>query len=568
MPVPFNAGEYRTGGLPMPHPFLSTLGDRLAAGRVSRREFLRTATLLGMSASVAYGTIGLADTATAQDGTPVPGGTLRLETTIYDLTTPPTTSTTADPNIFGQVVEHLTRTGADNVTRPHLLESWEPSEDLRSWTLKVRPGVTWHSGRPFLADDVIWNLTRLVSDEVGSSFLGLMEPFLLETYEDGTDEEGNPITRHRLWREDAIERVDDMTVRINLREPQLAIPEHLAHYPAAMLSPEDGGVFGPEADGTGPYRLEAVETGRRAVLVAVPGYWGGGPWIERVEFVDLGGNAQTIASALASGQVDGAFAVQPEFAPLLDARETLRAYQVTTADTAVTRMHCTTPPFDDPRVRRAMRLAIDPVAAAGATFGPYATPAEHHHVAPVHPEYAPLPPWTRDVEGARALLAEAGHPDGITVELTIQAEPPHHLRSASIMQEMWREAGINVEINVVPNPQYWDVWTTVPLGTTVWAHRPLGIMNLALAYRTGASWNESSYSNPELDRLLTEAEGLADPEARRGPMAAIEAIMQEDGPIVQTYWRDLLTYMDARVRGFAMHPTSQIYLGDLWIEES
>src|SRR3546814_8377143 len=88
---------------------------------------------------------------------------------IYDVKSPATASTTAHPLIYAHVFEHLTRTGADNITRPHLLRSWSASADLKTWDLKIRPGIKWHSGRPFGADDVIWNLTRLLSDDAGSS---------------------------------------------------------------------------------------------------------------------------------------------------------------------------------------------------------------------------------------------------------------------------------------------------------------------------------------------------------------------------------------------------------------
>jgi len=281
----------------------------------------------------------------------------------------------------------------------------------------------------------------------------------------------------------------------------------------------------------------------------------------------VGGADQAIVNALISGQVHGAFQIQPEFAQLLENRETLVLKEVTTADTAVTRMNLAHAPFGDPRVRKAFRLAIDPVQAAQIAFGPFATAAEHHHVSPIHPEYAALAPWQRDVEGAKALLAEAGYPDGVEVELTIQQNPGHHLRSATAMQEMWKEAGITANINVVPNPQYWDIWTTAPLGTTVWAHRPLAVMNLALAYRSGAPWNESAYADPRLDALLTRAEAVPDPVARSEVMAEIQTLMQEEGPIVQTYWRKLLTFTDARVLGFEMHPTYQVFAHRLALAE-
>ena len=547
--------------------YIPALLQQYRNGKIDRREFLRTATLLGVSAGAAYsmagGIDGLFEPAHAEEARPM-GGTLRLETTVYDISNPAVANTTAHPWIFSQVVEYLTQIGSDNMTRPHLLESWEPSQDLKTWVLRIRDGVNWHTGRAFVADDVIWNLRRLLSDDTGSSVLGLMKGYMLNAIDTGEKtESGWTIYRHELWAENAIEKLDDLTIRINLKQPQLAVPEHLNHYQAAMLYPEEGGMFGVGSTGTGAFTLVEIEPGRRAAIEAVDGYWGEGPYLDRVEFVDVGGNSQAIVNALLSGQVHGAFQVQPEFSAALGERENLQPHEVTTADTAVSRMNLTHKPFDDARVRKAFRLSIDPEKAAGIAFGPFATPAEHHHVSRIHPEYAALAPWKRDVEAARVLLAEAGYPDGVKVELTIQQNPAHHLRSATAMQEMLKEAGIDCAINIVPNPQYWDIWKTAPFGTTVWAHRPLGVINLSLAYRSGAVWNESAYANPELDRLLDEAEAMPDPEVRRGKMAEIESLMQEDGPIVQTYWRDLLTYFDKRVAGFEMHPTYQLFCNRL-----
>lgn len=552
------------------HPYLPRLAEQLDAKAISRREFLRTATLLGVGATTAYGMAGLAPGAAARAQTPRRGGTLRIATTVYDMNTPWTASTTAHPLIYAQVVEHLTRTGTDNVTRPHLLEDWETSDDLRSWTLRVRPGVSWHSGRPFTAEDIAWNLTRQLGDAAGSSLLGLMKGYMLNEIDTGeVSESGRPVIRHELWDANAIEIVDDLTLRLNLKAPQLAVPEHLFHYPAVMLYPEDDGLFGPGRPGTGAFTLAEIEPGRRAVLEARPDYWGEGPWLDRVEFIDLGGSEQAVANALASRQVDGAFQILPDFFPMLEAREHLRFHEVTTADTAVVRMNVRNAPFGDARVRKAMRLAVDAGQASDLTFGTFSTPAEHHHVSPIHPEYAPLPEMQRDVAAARTLLAEAGHPDGIDVTLTIQQNPPHHLRNATALVEMWREAGINCEINIVPNAQYWDVWTTAPLGMTVWAHRPLGIVNLTLAYRSGVAWNESAYASDELDALLAEAESVPDPLARRVVMEKIQRHMQEEGPIVQTYWRKLFTFYDADVVGFAMHPTYMVFAEQLgWSEDA
>ncbi len=548
------------------HPYVPVLVDQFNRREVDRREFLRTASLLGVSASAAYGLAGLASPAQAQTTKPR-GGTLRISTTVYDVKSPPTATSTAHPLIFAQVVEYLTKTGIDNVTRGHLLQSWQPSADLKVWTLKVRPGVKWHSGRAFTAKDIDWNLRRLLSDAVGSSVLGLMESYMLNRIDTGTvNAQGRKVFRHEFWSPKAIEVVDDLTLRLNLKAPQLAVPEHLGHYPAVMLYPEENGVFGPNAVGTGAFKLTEIQPGRRAVIEAVKGYWGEGPWLDKVEFIDVGGAETAIANALVSKQVDGAFQVLPDSFPVLKAQAHLKYFEATTADTVTTRMNVRQKPFDDARVRKAFRLAVDTQKVSDLTFGTFSTPAEHHHVSPIHPEYAKLPPFVRNVDLAKKLLADAGYPGGVDVEIVIQQNPPHHLRHASALQSMWKDAGIRASIKVVPNPQYWDVWLTAPLGSTVWAHRSLGVMNLSLAYRTGVAWNESAYANPQFDKLLDEAEGMPDPKARSAKMAEIQKLMQEDGPVVQTYWRKLFTFYDKRVIGFEMHPEYQVFCNELALQ--
>jgi peptide/nickel transport system substrate-binding protein len=118
-----------------------------------------------------------------------------------------------------------------------------------------------------------------------------------------------------------------------------------------------------------------------------------------------------------------------------------------------------------------------------------------------------------------------------------------------------------VKVTALPSDEYWKIWSKeeTAFAFTTWAHRPLGVMTLALAYRTGAPWNESRFSNPRFDALLTQAEGLLDVEQRRAVMKDIESLMQEEGPIVQPLWRSLFTVMDKRVKGFRIHPTQYIF---------
>ncbi|MDX1540164.1 MAG: ABC transporter substrate-binding protein, partial [Geminicoccaceae bacterium] len=149
------------------HPYIPKLVDQLENGRVDRREFLRTATLLGLSATTAYGIAGrlvgdaMVPRARAQ-GTPQQGGVLKISQRVPEVKNPHTFSWVYDSNIVRQVNDYLTRTGHDNITRPWLVESWEVSDDLKTWTLNLRTDVAWNNGEPFIADHAIWNLERVL----------------------------------------------------------------------------------------------------------------------------------------------------------------------------------------------------------------------------------------------------------------------------------------------------------------------------------------------------------------------------------------------------------------------
>ena len=552
------------------HVLIPTLKRQLVEHEIDRREFLRYATFLGMSATAAYAFVakvtggGLVAPAAAQGAIPK-GGTLRLGMRCQDIKSPHTYSWIESSNTARQVLDYLTVTGVDNVTRPSLVEKWEPSADLKTWTLRLRKNVKWHSGRQFTADDVVWNLKRVLDPKTGSSVLGLMKGFLLEEYDSGEkDDKGNAKKTTRLWDANAIQKVDTFTVRLNGKSPQLAVPEQLFHYPLLILDPAENGEFKVGSNGTGAFTLVEAEVGRKQVLKAKAGYWAGGPYLDQIEFIDLGDDPAASVAALASKQVDGLYGADIVQLDALQKLSHAQMYSVTTAYTATARMQ-PVKPFDDKRVRQAMRYAVDASSILQLAHKGLGQVGEHHHVSPVHPEYAKLPAFTRDVAKAKRLLAEAGYPGGIDTEIVCRPQPGWELLAVQAMVEQWKEAGIRVKINVMPSTQYWEVWTKVPFGFTTWAHRPLGVMSLGLAYRSGVPWNESKYSNPEFDRLLTAAEGTVDVASRRETMARLEAILQDDGPIVQPVWRAIFTFHDKRVKGFKAHPSLYIFGHELGI---
>jgi peptide/nickel transport system substrate-binding protein len=391
-----------------------------------------------------------------------------------------------------------------------------------------------------------------------------MKGYMLKEVDTGQkDDDGNAVMSTELWDANAIEVKDDKTLVLNLQEPQVAVPEHLFHYPMQILDPAENGLFQVGSNGVMPFELVELEVSRRAVLKRRPD---GAANLDEVHFIDLGDNPAAEAAALQSKQVHGNYEGNVEQYQLFKDMEHVDIHEVVTANTAVVRMRLDEPAFKDPRVRQALRYATDQAKTVQIATGDLGAEAEHHHVCEVHPDYEKLPFFNRDVEKAKQLLADAGHPNGIELEIACKPDPAWEIASVEAMVEQWKEAGINTRINVLPSAKFWEVWDKVPFGYTSWAHRPLGFMVLGLAYRTGVPWNETAYSNPKFDEILGKAEGTLDIEARRELIGQLEQIMQEDGPIAQALWRKLFWPMDKKVKGFQLHPTRYLFCEELGIE--
>jgi len=292
-------------------------------------------------------------------------------------------------------------------------------------------------------------------------------------------------------------------------------------------------------------------------------WWQGEVYLDGVEFIDYGTDPSAAISAFEAGEVDTNQETTADFVSILDSLGLMKS-EVVTASTIVARTNVTHAPYSDKRVRNALQLAVDNAVVLQLGYGNAGTVAENHQVCPIHPEYVELPKITRDVEKAKALLAEAGQLD-FEHEL-ISVDIDWHRNSGDAVAGQLRDAGIKVKRTILPGATFWNDWTKYPFSMTNWNMRPLGIQVISIAYRTGEAWNETGYSDAELDAKITEALSLADAEKRKVIMADIERLLQDSGIIVQPYWRKLYNHSSPAVKNHGMHPTFEHDFGKVWLD--
>ena len=546
------------------HLLITKVKEQFADGKMNRREFLRDSTLLGLSLAAAYAFVGKVTgveyVPQARAASMKKGGTLRIGHLIVGAAQQPHSMTFFT---FGNFVhaqaQTLTRTGADNITRPLLAKSWKPSEDLRTWTIKLHEDAVWTDGKPFTVDDVIANFHHLLDPSVGSGTWGLMSSYMLEEIEKDGEK------TYELWDANALEKVDDYTINFNIRTPQVAIPEHLYNYTSAMADPEGDFRFGPETRGSGPYQCIELSV-EKCVMEAKRPYWGREGYLDRVEFIDLGPDSLAQFAALASKQVHGFYDMGPDQIDPVAGQDHLQIYSTVTGQASTLSLRVDQEPWGDNRIRTAMKLAIEPDKLVKVALGPMGAPGEHHHVSPVHPEYVKLPNYPLNIEKAKKLMAEAGFADGIEADLTTVNEHEWLVKLAQAYKQQLARIGIKIKINAVPMDAFWGLWDKDPVTVTFWSHRPLAIQIMQLVYRSGTAWNTFRWSNAEFDAALEKAEGTVDIGERKKYVKILEEILQSEGPMLQPVFTNTVSAWDKKVKGFAQHPSSAIYIEDLALE--
>lgn len=443
-------------------------------------------------------------------------------------------STVADDQIARQWCDFLVFIGEDSEPDQSrgVAESWSVDDTGTLWTFDLRQGVLFHDGKEMTSRDVKFTFDRLRDPEIGSATVGM--------YENIVD----------------ITAPDDYTVVFELANTNADFLKDLGDYHALIVD-ADNDDFNLNWNGTGPFMIESYTPEDRIVLTRNPNYWMSDadgyplPYLDGHEIIFLADSSAQV-EALRGGQISYLIYVPTEFVPMLEEDPNISVYQAPSNTAYVLRMRSDEGPTSDVRVRQALKAATDRSEILEGAFGGLGVTGRDTPIGPAYGDfYLDVPEPVRDVEKAKELLAEAGYAEGLDIVITTQESSPIPTM-ALIWQEQLAEAGVNLEVQLVPSDVYYgadNMWLEVPIAITDWGSRPYPQPYLDLAYVTDAQWNESHWSDPELDELAALAAVEVDHDERVRLYHQIQEIFIERGPIIIPFFSNNLWAASIELKG-------------------
>ena len=450
---------------------------------------------------------------------------------------------TASPTflVLENVYDTLVEPGPDLSFQPALASDWEVSDDLLTWTFHLRDDVTWHNGREFTAEDVVFSFNRIMDPDVGAA-----NAFRFESV-------------------DEVRAVDDYTVEFLLNRPTPNLLANVGGFKGMAVVPEElveGGTMATEAMGTGPFRFVSYTPADRIVLEANPDYWGGPPSLSSVEFRFI--SEPTVAlTALRTGEIHMTNNVPPQDIPALDAEPDVVLEQMASIDYWYFTCNFEREPFDQTEVRQAMSYAIDREQVTQAAFFDAATPIQSA-MPPGNFWATDHAPYSHDPDRAEALLEEAGVSD-LSVDLMLTDEFPHTIQAAQVVASQWAEVGINAELRTLDFASWLDEqgegnYDCFLLG---WLNNLDGEYGYFAQHHSEGIFNFHHYSNPEVDGLLDMARATVDDTERRDLYNEAAQHIIDDVSYAYLYTPNILMALSPDVENFEMHPDGKIRLRDV-----
>jgi len=432
------------------------------------------------------------------------------------------------------VFNGLTRLKEDLTLEPELAESWTYSDDLKTWTFKLREGVKFHNGREMVGDDVVATFRRILDPATGSA------------------------ARSGYDMIEGMEAQGKYTVVFKLSYAYGGFADILADRQAKIVPPEGFDTLATHPIGTGPFVFRSYTPGDRLILARNPDYYEPGkPKLDGVEMRIIPEMAVRLA-ALQAGDIDIVWDVSPESVRTLRENGALRVESIPTPTWDAAVLNCAAAPFDDPRVRLALHLAVPKKDMVEAVLFGEGAPT-HSPIPPTHPFFAkdvPIPD-TADIATARRLLAQAGHARGLRVPLIVPVGRPVRERLGVTMQQLARPAGFNFEIQRVPFSRYSaEVSGKAPISVNGFFARPTVDSAMFPFLHSKGSWNPRlwNYNEPRIDAALEAARLTGDVNAQKGYYQEVQKVLAENPASYFAYTANFACAYRAKVQNVDTHP--------------